>query len=93
MCYLRYPQEKSNKTARFLGHLEALKIAHELITPQSWMKALGCMTGGDKKISKAKAQALFPQLKITNDMADALLIAEYCRRTVLTRQGKKAVEG
>jgi len=67
------------------GFCEAVLVAagvrYELATPQKWMKAMGCMTGGDKKISKARAQALFPDVKVTHAIADALLIAEYARRT------------
>jgi hypothetical protein len=47
------------------------------VTPQRWQKALGCMTHGDKNISKAKAQMLFPGVKVTHGNADALLIAYY----------------
>jgi hypothetical protein len=47
------------------------------ITPQAWQKSLGCLTKGDKNISKAKAQQLFPGIKITHATADALLIAYY----------------
>ena len=47
------------------------------VTPQRWMKALGCLTHGDKNISKAKAQQLFPGVKVTHGNADALLIAYY----------------
>lgn len=34
-----------------------------------------------KRRLKTKSEQLFPQLKITNDMADALLIAEFTKRT------------
>jgi hypothetical protein len=60
----------------------------EEVSPQKWQKAMGCMTKGDKNVSKAKAQQLFPQLKITHAIADALLIAEYARRTYNQRNGK-----
>lgn len=56
-------------------------IPFEMVTPQKWQKAIGCLTKGDKNVSKRKAQELFPSLKITHAIADALLIAEYCRRT------------
>jgi hypothetical protein len=63
------------------GHLEmaltAAGIPFERVRPQSWQKAMGCMTGGDKNISKRRAQELFPSLKITHSTADALLIAHY----------------
>lgn len=47
------------------------------ITPQRWQKALGCLSHGDKNVTKAKAQQLFPGIKITHSNADALLIAYY----------------
>lgn len=59
------------------GMLIAYGIPFEDISPQRWQKALGCLTGGDKNVSKQKAQQLFPQLKITHATADALLISEY----------------
>jgi hypothetical protein len=39
------------------------------------------MSKGDKNVTKAKAQQLFTQLKITHATADALLIAEFARRS------------
>lgn len=48
-------------------------------TPLQWQTAMHCRTRGDKSITKAKAQALFPHVKVTNWSADALLLAEYCR--------------
>jgi crossover junction endodeoxyribonuclease RuvC len=62
------------------GMLIGSEIPFEEVTPQRWQKALGCLTKGDKNVSKAKAQQLFPHLKITHAVADALLIAEYARR-------------
>ena len=66
------------------GHIEmalmAAGISFERVSPQKWQKAMGCLTKGDKNVSKAKAQELFPGLKITHATADALLIAEYGRR-------------
>jgi crossover junction endodeoxyribonuclease RuvC len=62
------------------GVLAALEIPYDLVTPAVWQKAMGCLTRGDKNISKAKAAAIFPALKVTHAIADALLLAEYCRR-------------
>jgi hypothetical protein len=63
------------------GHLEmaltAASISFERVRPQVWQKAMGCMTKGDKNVSKRKAQELFPQIKVTHATADALLIAKY----------------
>ncbi len=47
------------------------------VRPQVWQKALGCLTRGDKNISKAKAQMLFPSVYFTHATADAALIAYY----------------
>jgi len=63
------------------GLLVALQIPFEFVTPQKWQGYMGCRTAGDKNVSKAAAQRLFPNLKITHANADALLIAEYCKRT------------
>jgi len=62
------------------GILTALKIPFELIRPMQWQKAMGCLTRGDKNVSKRKAQQLFPDIKVTHAKADALLISEHCRR-------------
>ena len=66
---------------RGYGNLEmaltASGIPFERVRPQVWQKTLGCMTKGDKNVTKRKAQELFPSLKITHATADALLIAEY----------------
>lgn len=60
--------------------LTAARIAFDEVTPQKWQGYLGCRTGGDKNVSKAKAQDLFPTVKMTHALADAILLAEYCRR-------------
>ena len=63
------------------GHLEmaltAAGIPFERVRPQVWQKAMGCMTKGDKNVSKRKAQELFPSMKVSHATADALLIASY----------------
>ena len=68
-----------------VGHIEmaltAVEIPYDEVTPAKWQRALGCLSGGDKNVTKRKAQELFPSLKITHAIADALLIAEYARRT------------
>ena len=68
--------------------LIAAGIGFETVTPQTWQKKMSCMSKGDKKVTRAKAQELFPQVQITgrgiksptHAVADALLIAEYGRR-------------
>lgn len=60
-------------------------IPWEWVSPQAWQKALDCRSGGDKRVTKARAQALFPGLKLTHATSDALLIAEYARRLLVGR--------
>jgi len=66
---------------RGYGNLEmaltAAGIPFARIRPQAWQKELGCLTKGDKNVSKRKAQELFPSMKVTHATADALLIAKY----------------
>ena len=46
------------------------------IAPKVWQKKLGCLTGGDKKVTRGKAQQLFPLVDpVTNAIADAMLLA------------------
>lgn len=72
--------------------LIAAGIPFEEVTPAVWQKALGIPTRkrqGKKIVEsksafksrlRAKAQQLFPSEKVTLATADALLIAEFCRR-------------
>ena len=62
------------------GVLYSYYIPFEEVTPNKWQKFLGCQSHGNKNVTKAKAQSLFPTLKITHYIADALLIAEYAKR-------------
>lgn len=50
------------------------------VTPKKWQTAMRCLTGGNKNVSKDRAQKMFPRLTVTHALADALLLAEYCRR-------------
>ena len=63
-----------------LATLGCLYVPFEQVTPQKWQKVMGCMSKGDKNVTKRRAQELFPNLKITHATADALLIGEYGRR-------------
>jgi Holliday junction resolvasome RuvABC endonuclease subunit len=63
------------------GLLVAFKIPFDEVSPLKWQRAMGCLSHGNKNVTKAKAQQLFPQLTVTHATADALLIAEYCRRS------------
>jgi len=67
--------------------LEANKIPYDLVTPQRWMKSYGMKKGPNQSMTEWKndllkvAQRLFPKDKIYLYQADAVLIAEYTRRT------------
>ena len=90
------PGQSSKATATFAGHcghldmaLLALGIPTNTVTPNKWEKSyqLGSSRGKSKtewkNVLKAKAQQLFPKLgkKVTLATCDALLLAEYGRKT------------
>lgn len=78
---------KFGKNYGFLrGCLISHRIPFEEVTPQKWQKLMGCMSKGDKNVTKARAQQLFPREKITHANADAILISEYAKRVIRTRQ-------
>ena len=68
------------------GFLIGAGIPYDRVTPQKWQKDFGLYKLPDetktakKNRHKELAQKLFPTLKVTHATADALLIAEYCRR-------------
>ncbi len=81
------------KFGRTLGLIHMACVASgarlEWVTPQKWQKEFGLIVKGrglgqsdteKKNRNKARAQELFPRLKITHAIADAILIAEYGRR-------------
>jgi len=59
------------------GLLAGIRVAYHPVTPQAWQKRLGCLTKGDKHVTKAAAQRRFPKMKVTLKNADAILIAHY----------------
>lgn len=61
--------------------LTAARIPFDEVTPGKWQAVMGCLSGGEKNVTKGRAQQLFPSLRITHSIADALLLAEFCRRT------------
>ena len=69
--------------------LVAAGIRFDEVLPRRWQASFGLVfssgrfTATQKKNKhKAKAEHLFPGVEITHAIADALLIAEYCRRTM-----------
>lgn len=72
------------KFGRAAGMLEGMLVVHripyELVTPAKWQAALRCLSKGDKNVTKAAAQRLFPTRTIVHEDADGWLLAEFCRR-------------
>lgn len=67
------------------GLLTAYAIPYEEIPAKTWQKELACLSGGDKKKTRARAQQLWPELKVIHVIADALLLCEYARRLMIKR--------
>lgn len=64
------------------GCLICFRIKFIEIAPKVWQTKLGCLSHGDKRVTRAKAQQLFPEpgRVITNSIADALLLAWSARQ-------------
>ena len=66
------------------GILSAFRIRYEKVTPQRWKKEMMDGMGKAKDASRLQAQRLFPKaeldLKKHHGRADALLMAEFCKR-------------
>ena len=90
------PGQGVSSTFKFGVHFGKLKMAltsagisYETVAPSKWQRRMGCLSGGDKKVTREKAIELFPEVSIhgrgakppTHAVADALLIAEYGRLT------------
>lgn len=80
-----------------LGVLESHSVPYELVSSKKWKNHFGL--DNDKSKSIAKCKALFPNVpllptercrKDSDGMAEALLIAQYAKRT--DRQGKRTDE-
>ena len=77
----------------WFGTLQALCVAAcftpHIVRSATWMKALDCLTHGDKSISKARAEKIYGRyIKVVHGNADALLIAYYGNKKV--REIRKA---
>ena len=69
--------------------LECVGILYDLVDPRVWQASMKCMTGGNKAITRRKAESLWPGRKWTNTNSDSCLIAEWARRTLLDAQAQK----
>lgn len=66
--------------------LVAARIPFDEVTPAKWQRVMGCLTKGDKRVSRQRAQELFPAVRVTHAIADALLLADYCRRVTVGQE-------
>lgn len=74
-----------------VGHIEmaliALNIPFKEVTPQAWMKHYNLKRDKDeskpdwKRRLREHLQRIMPDFKVTNNNADAMLLANYCRET------------
>ena len=68
---------------QWFGVLASYEITPELILPAHWMKFYDMKKGMEyqdrKRWVKAKAQELYPKIKVTLVNADAILIAHYLK--------------
>lgn len=73
------------------GIVLGLGITPHYVYPMMWQSSMGCMSQGNKNVTKNMAIKLFPTYHarrprgIVHDIADSILIAEYGRR-VLARE-------
>lgn len=76
------------------GAVLAMRIELHDAPPMLWQAKMECLTGGNKNVSKNRAVELFGGrgIKITHQTADALLIAEFGRRTLLRPRKNDTLE-
>lgn len=89
-------QRGSIATAKLMQNYGSLRMAlvaagipFDQITPPTWQKLMGCRTRGDKRITRARAQQLFPLSRVTHATADALLIAKACQILQAQQRGER----
>ena len=58
----------------------AFMVPFDRVTPLKWQNGMQCRSAGNKNITKKRAVELWPGHPVTHATADAILIAEYCRR-------------
>lgn len=81
------PKQGVSSTFKFgvsFGFCRGLLVCHRipfsLVPPGTWQRSMQCLTRGDKNVTKAAAQRLWPSEKVVHATADAMLLSEYARR-------------
>jgi len=66
------------------GFLTAWERQWHDVEPRVWQRHLGCLTGGQKNVTKAFATRLVSEsgssVKVTHAVSDAICLAEYARQ-------------
>jgi len=66
------------------GVADSLGVRWELLAPQTWRKMLGLKTEKEKtkrkKANRELAQRLYPNIPLTNEKTDALLLAHVAKK-------------
>lgn len=86
-----FPRQGASSTFKFGRHygflrglLVALAVPFESVSPAVWQRSMRCLSGGDKNVTKARAQQLYPHVKLTHATADAVLIATYAKHVTIS---------
>jgi len=81
------PRQGVSSTFKFgtsYGFCRGLLVCHKIpfvvVPPGTWQRTMGCLSKGDKNVTKSAAQRLFPKERVVHATADAMLLAEYARR-------------
>lgn len=93
MCYIEKVASRPKQGVRSVftfgentGFIRGLLVANEIpftfVLPKKWQNKLGlgkkqASYTARKRMHKQRAEELFPSIRITNDMADSMLLAEY----------------
>lgn len=76
------------------GAALALGVTLHDVSPMIWQSKLGCLSGGNKNVTKAAAEARFGifGVKVTHAIADALLIARFGLITIKARGEEREIK-
>lgn len=91
------PKQGISSTSKFMkqagileGVLESLYPNMKYVLTKDWQACMNCLTGGDKKISVAKASKFHPTYPITQQNADSIILAHYAKKVYELTHPQKA---
>ncbi len=74
---------------RILQCLDDHGVLYDLVDPRVWQASMKCMTGGDKRVTTAKAKSLWPSRDWTKVNSDAAIMARWGINQILDAQAQK----